>query len=107
MIIPRDNLPERISDQDRLQLLARKKEVRFDVYFALTNIYNERAHIWGAPASTPEPDAQPARVNNAGSIIDHAFLRANIESETSHLASGRAISEAQRSVMEAFDEFST
>lgn len=101
MTIPRDNSPERISDQDRLQLETRRHEVRADVYFALSAMYNERADIWGAPA---QAQVAPTPKVNTASIIDHAFLKANIDAQASELASDRAISEAQRSVSEALDE---
>jgi hypothetical protein len=98
MIIQRDSSPER--DREIEQMRARMYDVDSFCLVAETALYTEFGHIWGQPTEAVRP------VQGTASIIDEAFLRSNIDTETSQLASGRAITAAQRSVSEAYDEFS-
>lgn len=99
MIIHRDNSPERISDQDRLQLKLQKESVQSKVYFAVSALYGEWGYTWSAEAQ----DHAASRVTGAGNVIDHAFQRADIEAQASELAADRAVEEARLRIEEIHD----
>ncbi|HET7060050.1 MAG TPA: hypothetical protein VFH99_01890 [Candidatus Saccharimonadales bacterium] len=91
MIIQRDNSPEQLPGRE--QTLVRSEVVAASVAAGLTALCTEFAAVWSAPERS---------LNAAGEIIDHTFM----ETQGLEIDPSQSVSEAERRVMEAIDEFS-
>ena len=94
MDISRDN-PEIRSEA--AMLLERSRLVEAGSFAAQAALYGEFGPQWSESA----PALQSRPVNGAGDVINRTF----VEAQHLEVAHNEAVSEAQRRVMEAIDEF--